>query len=147
MAIRLGLEARLYYCTDGIGGTPTWTEICNVKNVTLTLEKGEADVTTRSNSGWRATKGTLKDGSIEFEMLWDPEDTAFSAIRAAYFANSAIGIAVMDGPVNTVGSQGLWADCDVTTFTRNEPLEDAMTVSVTLKPTYSGEPPIWKVIT
>lgn len=34
----------------------------------LNLEKGEADVTTRANNGWRATKGTLKEGSIEFEM-------------------------------------------------------------------------------
>jgi hypothetical protein len=29
----------------------------------------EAIVTTRGNAGWRATSATLKDGSIEFEMV------------------------------------------------------------------------------
>jgi hypothetical protein len=35
----------------------------NVRDVTLNLETGEADVTTRANSGWKQTFATLKDGS------------------------------------------------------------------------------------
>ena len=61
--VKLGLDAKLYFCAAGIGGTPTWTELTNVKNVTLNLQKGEADVTTRANNGWKATAGTLKEGS------------------------------------------------------------------------------------
>jgi hypothetical protein len=146
MGVKLGLDAKLYYCVAGIGGTPTWTLLANVKNVTLSLTKGEADVTTRANNGWKATAGTLKEGSIEFEMVWDTDDAGFTAIQSAYFGNSLIGLAVMDGPVATVGSQGLWADCMITDFSRDEPLEDAISVKVTAKPTYSENAPIWKMV-
>ena len=146
MSVKLGLDAKLYYCAAGIGGTPTWSELTNVKNVSLSLQKGEADVTTRANNGWKATAATLKEGSIEFEMVWDTEDAGFTAIKDAYFNNSIIGLAVMDGPIATEGSQGLWADCHITDFSRDEPLEDAITVKVTAKPTYSANPPQWKTI-
>lgn len=146
MSVKLGMEAKLYFCAAGIGGTPAWTELTNVKNVTLNLQKGEADVTTRANNGWKATAATLKEGSIEFEMVWDSADAGFTAMQSAYFGNSIIGIAAMDGPIATAGSQGLWADCHVIDFSREEPLEDAITVKVTVKPTYSANPPIWKTI-
>ncbi len=146
MSVKLGLDAKLYFCAAGIGGTPTWTELTNVKNVTLSLQKGEADVTTRANNGWKATAGTLKEGSIEFEMVWDTEDAGFTAIKDAYFNNTLIGLAVMDGGITTAGSQGLWADCSITDFSRDEPLEDAISVKVTAKPTYSANAPEWKTI-
>ena len=133
MAIRLGMEAKLYFCAAGIGGSPTWTELTNVKNVSLALQTGEADVTTRGNSGWKATAATLKEGSIEFEMVWDTADAGFTAIKNAYFGNTLIGLAAMDGPIAQNGSQGLCADCMITNFSRDEPLEEAITVKVTAK--------------
>jgi hypothetical protein len=146
MSIKLGMDAKLYFCAAGIGGTPTWTELTNVKNVSLSLQTGEADVTTRGNHGWKATAATMKEGSIEFEMVWDTADTGFTAIQTAYFGNTKIGLAAMDGDVATVGSQGLWADCSITNFSREEPLEEAITVKVTAKPTYSTSAPEWKKI-
>jgi len=143
MSVKFGLDAKLYLSAGGIG-TPSWTELSNVKNVTLNLQKGEADVTTRANNGWKATAGTLKEGSIEFEMVWDTADTGFGAIKDAYFNNTVIGLAVMDGAMDAAGSQGLWADCMITDFSRDEPLEDAIKVKVTAKPTYSVNPPQWK---
>jgi hypothetical protein len=146
MGVKFGMDAKLYFCAAGIGGSPTWTLLGNVKNVTLNLTKGEADVTTRANSGWKATAGTLKEGSIEFEMMWDTADAGFTAIQQAYFNNTSIGIAAMDGDIATNGSQGLWADCMITDFSRDEPLEEAISVKVTAKPTYSANPPIWKTV-
>ena len=145
MSIRLGMEAKLYYDPAGVGGS-TWTELANVKDLTLNLETGEADVTTRGNAGWRATVATLKDGSIEFEMVWDTADPGFTAIKDAYFNNTPIGFAVMDGDIATPGSQGLQADFSITNFSRNEPLEEAVTVSVTAKPTYSSVAPAWVTV-
>jgi len=102
-------------------------------------------VTTRGNAGWRATVATLKDGSIEFEMVWDTADDDFAAIRGTFLNRGAMEFAVMDGPVNVPGSQGLRATCMVTNFSRNESLEEAITVSVTVKPTFSLNPPRWVV--
>jgi len=146
MSIKLGMEAKLYYKTGGVGGVGDWTELGNVRDLTLNLETGEADVTRRANAGWRATVATLKDGSIEFEMVWDTADAGFAAVKDAYFNNTAIGFAVMDGDIETVGSQGLQADFSITNFSRNEPLEEAVTVSVTAKPTYSTTAPAWVTI-
>lgn len=146
MAIKLGMNAKLYYKTSGVGGSGDWTELTNVKDVTLNLEKGEADVTTRGNSGWRATVGTLKEGSLEFEMIWDTEDAGFTAIKESYFNNTPIGFAAMDGDIETTGSQGLQADFAITNFSRSEPLEEAVTVSVTAKPTYSSTAPQWVTV-
>jgi hypothetical protein len=142
MGVRLGMEARLYRNTANYA-SPTWVEVTNVKDVTLNLEKGEADVTTRANNGWRATVGTLKEASIEFQMVWDTEDDGFAAIQEAFFGNSAIEFAVMSGDITDPDSEGLRATCDVFSFTRNEALEEAIMVDVTIKPTYSENAPEW----
>jgi hypothetical protein len=138
----LGMNCKLYRNTNTYA-SPTWVILGNVKDVNFSLEKGEADVTTRANNGWRATAGTLKDGSIEFEMIWAPGDAGFTAIQTAFLNNTSIEFLVLDGPVATEGSQGLRALMQVMTFSRNESLEEAVTVSVSLKPTYSSNPPAW----
>ena len=146
MSVKLGLDARLYRNTS-VYASPTWNEVKNVKDLTLSLEAGEADVTTRGNGGWRATIATLKDGSLEFEMVWDTADDDFTAIRTAFLTNGSVEFAVLDGAVNTASSQGLRAAMAITNFSRSEPLEEAIKVSVTAKPTYSDHPPEWMVTT
>lgn len=153
MAAKLGLDAKLYYLSTGTraawpgsGAPANLEEITNVKDLTLNLEKGEADVTTRANSGWKATLPTLKDGSVEFEMVWDPDDTGFTAIQEAFINGTSIALAVLDGASTTVGSQGLWADFAVTNMSREEPLEEAIKAKVTVKPTYSSVAPEWVTV-
>jgi len=136
MALKLGLNAKAYYGTAGSSAT---NEMTNIKNVTLNLEKGEADVTTRGADGWRLTVGTLKDGSVEFEMIWDTEDAGFDAIQTAYFNDTLIALKFLDA----AGGEGLDADFSITKLTRNEQLEEAITASVTAKPSYSTRAPAW----
>ena len=93
---------------------PTWDLVGNVRDLTLNLETGEADVSTRGNNGWRATVGTLKDASLEFEMVWDTADSDFGAVRDAFLNNSTVEFAVMDGLITGAGSSGSQQrDCDV----------------------------------
>ena len=146
MALRLGLDARLYRNT-GSYASPTWNFVQNVKDLTLNLEVCEADVSTRGTGGWRATVSALKDASIEFELVWDTADDDFAVIRDAFLTRGALDFAVMDGDITTPGSQGLRAICMIASFSRNEALEEALTVSVTAKPTYAAFAPVWLVIT
>ncbi|MEX2670926.1 MAG: phage tail tube protein [Phycisphaeraceae bacterium] len=139
MSFKLGMEGRLYFSSTLLDestqpGTLTWDEQANVRDVTINLETGEADVTTRANNGWRATRATLKDGSIEFEMVWDSDDPGFTAVKDAWLSSGEIAIAAMDGDIGEAGNQGLASNFTVTNFSRSEPLEEAITVSVTLKP-------------
>ena len=136
MAYKLGLDAKLFH---GPAGATATGEMSNCKDVTLNMETGEADITTRAAKGWRITAATLKDASLEFEMVWDTSDEGFRALKNAYFNNSAIALFASDGEGN-----GLDADFVVTSFSRQEPLEEALTVSVTCKPTLVTRAPIWK---
>ena len=122
----LGMNAKLYY---GAAGGSAATEMGNVRDVTQTLEAGEADVTTRANSGWRATAPTLRECTVEFEMLWKPGDTGFDAVKTAFLSAGLIALKVLDQATG----QGPDGDFAITSFSRNEALEEAITVSVTAK--------------
>lgn len=128
----LDKDAKIY---QGTAGAPlsAMTEMANVRDVTLNLEAGEADITTRANSGWRATAPTLRECTCEFEMVWKPGDSGFDAIKAAFLGGSTIELAVLDQAKTTTGAQGPKGSFSTTSFSRNEALEEAITVSVTAK--------------
>ena len=128
----LGMNAKIYQGPTGTA-LASLTEMDNVKDVTLNLEAGEADVTTRANQGWRATAPTLRECTAEFEMLWKPGDTGFDAIKTAFLTSATIALAVLTGEKATSGTEGPRGDFSITNFSRNEPLEEGVTVSVTAK--------------
>ena len=139
MATKLGLDCKLY---RGTAGQTADVEMKNVTNVQLSLETGEADITTRAAAGWKMSVATLKEASIEFEMLYDPADADFQAVQSAFFGNSALAIFVSDG-----SGGGLDCDVVVTNFSVDQSLEEAVKVNVTLKPTNiggtAGRAPVW----
>ena len=137
MAIKLGLDAKLFRGTAGTQGT---IEVTNVKDVSLSLESGEADVTTRKAKGWKLSVATLKEASLEITILYDTEDEDFLAFKTAYFANTPLSLFVTDGDTT---AHGLDADFSVTGFTVDQPLEEAVTVKITAKPTASDRAPVW----
>lgn len=130
MAIQ-GMFAVLMFKAGGVADPGAWAELTNVRDLTLTVEAGEADVTTRGNSGWRATLATLKEGTLEFEMVWEPGDAGFEAIKDAFLTGTVVGLAALDSA--GAAGEGLVADFSITNFSRAEPLEEAITVSVTAK--------------
>ena len=137
MAIKLGLDAKLFRGTAGTQGT---IEVTNVKDVSLSLESGEADVTTRKAKGWKLSVATLKEASLEITILYDTEDEDFLAFKTAYFTNTPMSLFVTDGAAT---AHGLDADFSITGFTMEQNLEEAVTVKVTAKPTASGRSPTW----
>jgi len=136
---KLGLDAQLNFKAGGVAAGGTWAEMVNCKDVTFNMEKGEADVTTRGNNGWRAMKAILKEGSVEWEMVNDDTDTGLAAVKNSFLNNAVLGLQILDED----SGEGLQADFEVFGFTRNEPLEEAQTYSVTAKITYSANPPEW----
>jgi len=145
MAQVLGLDAKLWIAEPAADGSEgTYAVVNNVRNVSLSLETAEADVTTRANEGWRATTPTLKDASIEFEMIYDTDDTdGFGKVQAAFLGDTDLWVKVLDGGALESDGSGLVAKCRVTNFSINQSLEEAVTASVSLKPTY-GTAPTWQ---
>ena len=124
MAIVLGLDAILM---RGPAGSTGSTEVKNVKDLTLNLESGDADVTTRATKGWRASVATLKEASLEFQILYDTEDEAYNAFADAYFNNTPMALFVTDG-----NGTGLDADFSITGFSIEQPLEEALSVKAAI---------------
>lgn len=117
MAYKLGLDCTL---------TVDSVEIENAKDVTLNIEAGDADVTTRAAEGWRMHMPTLMDASIEFELLTGGAD----GTKLATLFNSGAAVDVVIGG----GNVSFTAKMVVTNFGGSQPLEDAESVSVTLRP-------------
>lgn len=155
MGLVLGVNANLYYLTTGsratwnatvtagchVGAAPSnLTEIAVIKDITIPIEKEEADVTTRV-SQWKATKGTLFNVSVDIPLLYDVANAGVIALQTAFLTGASIAIALLDGDKATAGVYGLWADWEVTKFEKGEMLNDVQTVNVTIKPAYSAVAP------
>lgn len=140
MAIVLGLNCKLF---RGTAGTTAATEMKNVKDVTVSLETGEADITTRAAKGWRVSAATLKEASIEWGMLYDTDDADTQAVSTAFFNNTPLALFVSDGD-----GSGLDCDASITQFNIEQNLEEGVNISVTAKPTNiggtAGRAPSWK---
>lgn len=141
MSAVLGLNCRLFIQTDGVGGTDGWNEMTNVRDLTLNLDTDRADVTTRGNNGFRAEIGTLKNGSISFDAVFDTTDTVFTSLQSAFFINSAVGVRALTGAADAQATQGLVADMAVVNFSQTQNLGDAVQVSIELSPTLSDTAP------
>ena len=151
----LGFNAKLYRATGArstwgakvngaaTGAAPTLDEVANVKDVTVPIEKVQADVTTRKAGGDKVTKGTLRDVSIEFDMVNDPLDADLDAIQTAFLTDVTIPLAFLDGDKATPGTEGLWADFEVVKFERGEELENAQMIKIGVKPGWSNVAPEW----
>lgn len=134
--IQLGLNCKLYH---GVAGATATTELTNVKDVTANVTCGEADATTRAANGWRVYVSTLFEGELTFEMNKLPSDTGYKAIRTAFIGKTPIALAALDST-----GDGLDADFVITEFSENQGLEEAVTVSVTAKPTFATRAPAFK---
>jgi hypothetical protein len=115
--VKLGLEAVL--TIDGV-------EITNVKDLTVSLEKAEADASTRANNGWRATVGTLKDASIEFTVLNKDGDSAFGLLQGLWSSGDPCDVGISDA------GGTLTLTCEVMNFNVNQNLEEVISADVTL---------------
>lgn len=162
MAALLGMNAKLYRLTTGTRATwgaadsngisiaaapANLDEIVNVKDLSLSLNTDKADVTTRGNNGWKATEPTLKDGTINFQMVFDSSDADFTALQRAFLTNAVIALAALSAAKTTSGAQGLWADFKVSQFTKSENLTEAQMYDVELAPAYSAVAPEWVQVT
>lgn len=111
-----------------------------VRDVDLDQSMNTSDATTREDDGWENKAAGLRSWGFSTEAKWDPDDTVMQKVRQAYYSTppKKLRVKVLDetdgnGPVGYVL---------VTDFSRSEPLEGIVTVSVTMegcgKPSWSS---------
>ena len=118
MAIyKLGLD-----CVLTVGGSA----VEDAKDVTLNIERGDADVTTRKANGWRMHLPTLKDATLEFQLLTG--GASFGTILGKFTSREEVQVAASGGNIS-FSAKMVVTNCSV-----SEPLEDGEAVSVTMRP-------------
>jgi len=136
----LGLEAKLYAgaagATQAALAIPA-NEVTCARSVELSMTSSMADVTSRG-SDYRLQRRALKEASVNVELVYSPSDANFRKLFDSYDKGEAIGLFVSDGH-----GSGLLCDASVTEFSQPQPLEDIITVSAALVPTFASRYPAW----
>jgi len=135
MATRRGMDAKLFVEM----ANNDFQEVTTVRNVTVTTEDAEADATARGNQGWRVMLQTLRSLSVEVETIWDIESVQLMRLIKAHRDRTPVRVRVLDA-ANGAGVEFLAV---VTSVRRQEPLEEVVAATLTLKPAPSPTVPQW----
>jgi hypothetical protein len=137
MSKQIGLDMKLYYDDGGGWDSEDWVEITNVRDLTGPDSMGEADVGRRA-FGNKQTEPTLRDVAIEWESVYDPSDTAFMAIKAAYYGKTLVELALADGDITTNGTIFTRIETKILKFERSEQLAGGNYYSISAKPCWGA---------
>lgn len=124
MAKKAGFNCILY---RGTAGQIATEEAGNTANVTMNLSADQIDVTTRDAKGWRTFIQGLKNGTVDITIYYDTEDETYTDFNAAFLQGTAVSLFFSDGAGN-----GLDGDFVVTGYTQNEPLDDKVSIDITV---------------
>ncbi|MDB5294906.1 MAG: hypothetical protein JWO31_889 [Phycisphaerales bacterium] len=155
MSISAGFSAVAYCLTTGsratwgtetagvhVGAAPgSLVEMKCVRDLTIPLEMGEADITTRGDKGNMITLPTLLKCSVDISAIWNTADPVVLALLSAFVQRKTIPIAFLDRPSTEDGATGTWADYVVTKWEKGEALAEGQTAKFTVKPGPSLVPP------
>ncbi len=141
---QVGLRMKLFRNT-GTYLSPVWTEITTVKDVTFNLTKGDADGSSRASS-WKGHLPTLKDMSLEYEILRTRLRTDCDALRDAFLNDTILDVAVADQAIATSGCEYLRADVFTMEFSRKEPLEGPVVIQIKQMPYVLDHEPAFVVV-
>ncbi len=140
----VGLKFKLYRNT-GTYGSPVWTLCPTVRDVNLNITKGDGDGSARVST-WKGHLPALKDASLEIEILRTRVLADHDAFRDAFVNDTIMDIAVADQTIATSGTEYWRADMFVMEFSRKEPLENGVTVSIKLMPYVLDHDPAFTTI-
>ena len=145
----IGKDCKLYY-NSGTHFSPTWIEIERAINVSASITKNEADVSSRE-SDWQMVIGALKVLEITFNYRHiQGTDGTFAALRAAFMDNTPIQFLMLDAAQSEAGAEGILAFCEIMSMNPGQELEGSQEWEVTAKPTYKRESgvlikPMWYI--
>ena len=150
MPCNLGLDSKIYYDVDGTLATATWVELDLARDVNTSGSAAEAEQSDR-RTNFVMTCPALLSLETSCTMTYENGDANLTAIRDAFLNRTSILLAVMDGAIATVGTEGYVYYAHVYSNDFNQPLTEGATVEVTFKPTSppSGDAtvfPQWYVV-
>ncbi len=159
MALKSGLQLYTYNLAGTIA-TPTTYNLFNyVRDESVDMDRTEVDASSRASVTFRQFVPGLSNGNVETQIMHLPGDPIFDDIQEAFFNNTTLLMAFVDGPLQagdarhgetgTISVSGLWGAFYVTNFTEQRALEDAQVHDIRFSPTLepvTNEVPIYKTV-
>lgn len=141
----LGREAK-FYLNSGSFGSPTWSEVPNISDLTRNGEWETVDASTRESSAKMAIK-TLIDFGVSGKLKFAAGDGNTVAIMDAFFSPDAvIDIMVLNGALTRSGAYGVRYQCQVTSDNEDQGLSAAVFEDLKFMPTPGNPPASVKVV-
>lgn len=136
----LGLKCKAYCGPEGLTFEQLVipaNEMTLLRSATLNLTKATADVTTRGST-WRLTQGTLKEASVEGEIIMVAGARDSTMFSNAFLQDMNLSMFISDGY-----GKGLFGDFSVNNLSQSQPLEDVVVANYTVAPTLTDRFPEW----
>lgn len=128
----IGYTEEIYYDADGNIATPTWVLIPGVQDVQENSSLNESEFAER-NVPVIGVVPTHETYSVDVIISRRNGETSYDALRAAYRARTKIGLAVMSGPIATVGEKGFQCEAYITGW-NSDGSHEGNNATLTIKP-------------
>ena len=135
MPINMSLDAKLL---RGAAGSTAATEVNTCKDVSLKMQKSEAKISSRA-SRWALVKGAIKEAEFTVSFDSDADDVHLQALISAFVSDTPLAFKIAD----KLSGQGLDADFEILSMDDEQKLEEQVTISFTVKPTFVSRYPTW----
>ena len=159
MALKSGLQLYTYQLAGTLAVPTTYSLFNYVRDESVDMDRTEVDASSRASVTFRQFVPGLSNGNVETQIMHLPGDTIFDAIQSAFFNNTTLLMAFVDGPLQsgderhgetgTISVSGLWGAFYVTNFTEQRALEDAQVHDIRFSPTLepvTNAVPIYKTV-
>lgn len=138
MELKLGYECKLQVsATASTAPAASSSELANIKDVTVTLNRTAVDATTRAAGAFKTYMPGQIDSEISFKMLADGDSKSNSlctTIRNAWLNGTALAMKISLGD-----GYYFMADFIVTDMSNGQALEDVVAYDIKVKPTLKSE--------
>lgn len=136
-AVKLGINAKLFY-NAGNYGTPSWTEVTQIDDLTETIKATKAAANDRSSP---INKSVITSVDLSWNgKIKNDESTAFNFLYEAILEKQTVDILVLNGGSTTNGVRGYRADTQVHDMSDAQGRNDSIYHDFMFEPTDSVNP-------
>lgn len=125
-----GYKAKVYSSTDG----STYTEVGELRDVTLNIKSEAADATSHSSAGWKEVVPTINSWSASFGALFVGADAAQDTIKSAIL-NRTLLYFRFDPAGTSSGLERFSGTGYITSYDIASPTNDLTTISGSIEGT------------
>lgn len=140
--MKLGILAKMYYRSAGSHGSPTFTEIPGVSDLSLGVTWDEGEASSKDSPVKKSVKTMLALG-ITGTLKKKPGNAVYEDIMDAIVSREVLDILILDGAKDEDGSRGWRFDAQIFDASEDQGKDvGAIYTSISIKPTDSDNEPM-----